>query len=295
MPLSLHEYRLYDWCRLRPLTHAFKTRRYQRIDDRYLKILPSLDSVKPIRSALNKRPTLVTIAFNDWQLLEWQTTLVARHIPHAIHLVIDNSPDDGAANRNQCLCHNRGIHYFRLPPNPWTGRNPSRSHGLAMNWSWHHLLRPAQPSAFGFIDHDLLPLEPSDPFAQLASLPCWGDKRWAGSRWFLWAGFCFYRWDAVHHLPLDFGLDWFAGLDTGGANWEVLYRHLNPATLPDRIIERQTAVPGVSTDEEYFERRDTWIHEVGLAGRRELRHQKRQAFRDLVTHGCLNARHVAAS
>ncbi len=31
----------------------------------------------------------------------------------------------------------------------------------------------------------------------------------------LWAGYCFFDFAKVARLPLDFGLDWFAGLDTG--------------------------------------------------------------------------------
>ena len=93
-----------------------------------------------------------------------------------------------------------------------------------------HLLRDGRPAAFGFIDHDLFPMRPTDPFAPLAQHPVAGQVRdkSGGARWFLWAGYCFYRFSAVERLPLDFSLDWNAGLDTGGANWFVLYRHLAP-------------------------------------------------------------------
>lgn len=286
MPRSLHEYRLSDWCRLRPVTHSVKTWRYRRTDDLFLNRKPTQDGIVAVRSAIARRPTLITIAFNDWQLIQWQTAIVAQCIPHAVHLVVDNSSCNEAAARIEAMCQRNGTLRLRLPSNPWTHRNPSRSHGLAMNWTWRHVILPAQPTTFGFIDHDLFPLEPCDPFEPLTQLACWGDKRWAGSRWFLWAGFCFFRFEAVRHLSLDFGLDWFAGLDTGGANWEVLYRHLNPQTLPDRLIERRTAIDGVSTEEEYFEQRGTWVHEVGLAGRRDLREKKREAFQNLLASHC---------
>ena len=55
--------------------------------------------------------------------------------------------------------------------------------------------------------------------------------RTAGERWFLWAGFCLFHYAAVADRMLDFRQDWFIGLDTGGANWELLYRHADITRL----------------------------------------------------------------
>ena len=138
---------------------------------------------------------------------------------------------------NHDIAASWGAHYLRLPPNPWTRRNDSRSHGIALNWVWRNVIKPGAPHAFGFIDDDMFPVAPVDPFAPLATHAFYGDTRTAGPRWFLWAGYCFFRYDAVADKRLDFGLDWFVGLDTGGANWDVLYRDVDPKSLPARRIE----------------------------------------------------------
>jgi hypothetical protein len=128
----------------------------------------------------------------------------------------------------------------------------------------------------------MYPTDVCDPFAPLAQHAFYGDKRWAGDRWFLWAGYCFFRFDAVASKPLDFGLDWFVGLDTGGRNWDALYRHVDPATLPDRPIYQVAALKDVDLADAYFERRGEWLHEVGLAGNMAMRPQKREAVRGLL-------------
>ena len=125
------------------------------------------------------------------------------------------------------------------------------------------MIDPARPSVFGFIDHDLFPLAPCDPFAALASRPVAGDKRWAGGRWFLWAGYCFFRTEALSGRKVSFGQDWFIGLDTGGGNWRSNYRHLDPATIAERPIELIPVVPPGPTDNGCLEHRGEWLHEAG--------------------------------
>src|SRR5690606_21815744 len=118
----------------------------------------------------------------------------------------------------------------------------------------------------------------------LATSPFYGDIRRSGERWFLWAGFCFFRFDVVGEKPLDFGLDWFLGIDTGRGNWQVLYRDVPAGSLPERPIEPIEGVPGVEDQEARFERRGEWIHEVGWAWSidPQLNARKRQALVTLL-------------
>ena len=78
---------------------------------------------------------------------------------------------------------------------------------------------------------------PDDPFAVLDSQDFYGVVREAGVRWFLWAGFCFYRFDRVQNRRLDFGQDWFNGLDTGGGNWRSLYCKADRGALREAETE----------------------------------------------------------
>jgi hypothetical protein len=282
VPKALREYHWRQWLRLQPLTHAVKTARYRKIDRRFLSLPAKAGDIAGIRDAARGRDVLLTIAFGDAQCLDLQARLARRLVRHDLHIVADNSISEAAADENRQICAARGVPYVRLPANPWTVKNPSRSHGAALNWMWHNVLKPAAPAAFGFLDQDLFPTQPCDPFAPLQDVAFYGDLRRAGARWYLWAGYCFFRFDAVSRKPLDFGLDWFAGLDTGGANWEVLYRDVDPNALPQRPITEFAALPGVDLRQAYCEWRGSWLHEVGLDGDLSLKAKKREAVLRLL-------------
>jgi hypothetical protein len=282
MPKRLSEYSIREHLRLQPLTHAWKTWNYRRMDERYMALPATAGDAAAIRTAIGGRNVLVTIAFEDPAGLEMHIALVRRYVKADYHIVVDNSRDEESIRRNAAVVAAQGGLYLQLPPNPWTKRNDSRSHGIALNWVWRNIIRPAAPHAFGFIDDDMFPVAPCDPFAPLARYSFYGDHRHAGPRWFLWAGYCFFRFDAVKDKPLDFGLDWFVGLDTGGANWDVLYRHIDPKALPLRPIEQIKALPDQPKDKVYFELRGEWIHEVGWPSVHELLQEKREALTRLL-------------
>lgn len=278
MPKALSEYSFEDFLHLRPLTQVLKTRRYARMDQKYFAMPVAEGERDAARTAVAGKNVIITVAFEDPQALEMHVALIGRYVEHDCHLVLDNSQSDAAIARNKAVAEAAGVIYLKLPANPWTKRNDSRSHGIAMNWAWLNILKPGRPKAFGFVDHDLFPTMPVAPFALLADHAYYGDLRWAGERWFLWAGYCFFDFGAVKNKKLDFGLDWFIGMDTGGANWATLYRNIDPTTLPPRPIIALEALPGVPLDEAKFERRGEWIHEVGWGTSPQYRQPKRQAL-----------------
>jgi len=283
MPKPLAEYTATDWIRFRPVLHGLKQRRYARVTDAYVRQPTRRGDVAALRSCIAGRRLLTTIAFNDPQILQRQLLAVRRFVPGPIHLVADNSQDDALAAENEALCRTLGAPYLRLPANPWTRReSASRSHGAALDWVWRQLIQPGRPEAFGFLDHDLIPTAPCDPFEPLARQPVHGDKRWAGPRWFLWAGYCFFRTDFMEQARVDFSQDWFAGLDTGGGNWEAIYSRMDPASLEERPIHRLAVVPQAPIEECYVEQRGSWLHEVGFDDRPDLKAEKRAGFLAMI-------------
>jgi hypothetical protein len=255
---------------------------YWRVNRSYLRTPPLAGDLASLARGIRDRDMLITVAFNDAQLATWQALLLRLYVPQAVHVVVDNSTQDDVAEEIRRAVEAADSHYVRSPENPWSARAASRSHGLAMNWSYHNVIRPGRPRAFGFIDHDLFPTAPSDPFADLATQDIYGVVRQVGSRWFLWAGFCMFRFAAVEGKPLNFGQDWFIGLDTGGGNWEILYRHLDP-----RILKEQHSVwvpfkQGIETSTGPLQWCGTWLHEVGLMGDAGLRAEKREHVAKLL-------------
>jgi hypothetical protein len=261
LPRPLAEYQLKDWLRLRPVLHRLKQARYDRITARYVRLPARTGDTAARARALAGRKVMVTVAFEDPTAIDWQSRLIRRFVPGPIHVIADNSHDDESARAIERIAVRETCPYLRLPENPWSGPSTSRSHGLALNWLWHNLIRPGAPAAFGYLDDDLFPTAFDDPFAPLAHQDVYGAVRTAGARWYLWAGFCFYRFAAVRDLPLDFGQDWFAGLDTGGANWWPLYRQLDRASLREQSCVSEP--PGASMEAAEMHHIGTWLHEFG--------------------------------
>jgi hypothetical protein len=190
-------------------------------------IQPGPDDLTALRPRLRSKNLLITIAYNYSDVIGQQIPLVKKHVRDCIHVIADNSSNPVAAGTIRDLAGSHGSQYVRIPSFEWESPNASHSH--ALNWTWRNVIRPAGPAAFGFIDHDIFPVRATDPFAPLAGYPVAG-RVWDGQfdgRWHLWAGFCFFRTDYVSGRRLNFALDFYGGLDTGGRNWKPLYRHLD--------------------------------------------------------------------
>jgi hypothetical protein len=282
MPKALDEFTAADWRRLRPLTQAAKSLRYAMIDRAYRRRPVAAGDAAAVARSIRGRNALVTVAFGDPQLISWQTRLVRHYVPDAVHVIADNSVEDDAAREIERIAAAAGAAYLRAPANPWSGKAASRSHGIVLNWIWHNVVRPGQPEAFGFIDHDIFPTAAADPFAPLATQDVYGIVRTAEPRWFLWAGFCMFRFAAVKDKALDFGQDWFVGLDTGGGNWHVLYRGIDRGTLQVPPTHLFAFKPGVAVADGPLQWCGTWLHEVGLMGAPHLFAEKRAALAALL-------------
>lgn len=280
-PLSEYEYS--DWRRLRPLLHGLKTARYRFVNKRYVRRISPACDLSNLKQNIAGKRVLVSVAFGDAEIVEWQVRLMRRHIASATHMIADNSREGDASAAIANVCAQFNTPYIRLPPNPWY--QPSRSHGIALNWLWHNLIRPAEPEYFGFLDHDIFPTEADDPFNALATQDCFGVIRTAGARWFLWAGYCMYRFDRVRNLGMDFGQDWFNGMDTGGGNWWPLYRNMIRSELKEAATTFQPYKAGVAMADGALQWVGPWVHEVGQMVRPELRADRRQVVRNLLaTH-----------
>ncbi len=285
MPKALSEYTLADWKRLRPLAHRLKTARYWLIDRRYRAQPAAVGDAAAVARPIAGRKVLFTVAYQDPQAIDWQAALVRHFVPGALYVVVDNSPQDADAKAIERVCGAHGVSYLRAPPNPWA--KSSRSHGIVLNWIWHNVVRPGAPEAFGLLDHDLFPTAPDDPFAPLAKQDVYGYVRFTEpptGRWFLWAGFTMMRFAAVRDLELDFGQDWFLGLDTGGGNWGAALQQARSRHAGAGAV----ALPAVPRGHRAARRPAAmvrrWLHEVGQMGEPEVMADKRRVVADVAPH-----------
>lgn len=179
-----------------------------------------------------KDALLVTIAFNQPQLVELQLDMLNRHFQDSFLLVVaDNSNNPSVRGTIKALCERADAHYVPLPPNP--APTGSLSHGLAMNWVHHRILRRTPTEYFGFLDHDVFPIHPVSYLDIIRQQGSYGHFQTAGDHWFYWPGLCFFSRDyfqpgGANFLPVMFGEVYG---DTGAGNWSRHYRQLDVASI----------------------------------------------------------------
>jgi hypothetical protein len=171
---------------------------------------------------------LVTVAYNEPDLIIEQHKRLGQHLTDPYHYtVIDNSLDAAARQTILDWAQREGVAYVGLPLNPFSGRRPSDSHGLALNWTYEHYLKPRSAAYVGFLDHDLWPIGRVSVVPLLQTQPAFGSLQERGERWYLWPGFAFFRGDLLAKHHPDFMPS--PGLDTGGGNWSKLFSALDRA------------------------------------------------------------------
>jgi hypothetical protein len=281
MPRPWSDYTLREWLRITPFEQRYNYALYQLKARPVAWRAPERGDIADLRCAVSGRRVLITVAFHDAEFIDWQAVLLKRFVPDYLHLVVDNSLDRAAAAEIERVAKARGSQYVKLRPPPWRRTiDGGRAHASAMNWTWRNVLKPGRPSAFGFIDHDLFPMRPSDPFAPLADHPMGGLLR-NGShadRWFLWAGYCFYRFEAVENARLDFSVDWNAGLDTGGANWFSLYSRLGSGQVFNVGKRLEGIADDVPLELARFEWLGDWLHYSNFSTPYDLEPTQREAL-----------------
>ena len=220
---SFGEFLIEDWLHLRPLTEGGKQLANDFVQKRFLNARPgALAKFLRENENLSGKNILQVVAFEQPDVLDFSLKMAGRHLPDATAIVFDNSRSAQARIEIERLCRNRNVPYLALPHNPTSHEN--RSHGMAMTWIWHNVVKAIRPSISGFIDHDVIPLQKVELAKVLNRQPFYGVPyvgKWA---WSLWAGFCFYGFVEVASLPLNFMNDFSRGVDTGGRNWKCLYK-----------------------------------------------------------------------
>ena len=225
---------------------------------------PELDGFLSQVQHLAGQDIVLVIAFEQPWSLDWLLRRARTLVEGATVLVFDNSRRTEAHVAIQRVCRERDTPYLALPPNPT--RHVNRSHGMAMTWVYRNVVRSIKPRMFGFIDHDLVPLQAVNVAARMCSQPIYGmplQRQWA---WQLWAGYCFFDYLQVERLPLNFLYDFSNGLDTGGRNWHCLYRNLQRSKLRLGLshildiqdVERRQMQPMQIVD-------DCWYHIGGVS------------------------------
>lgn len=248
---------------------------------RFMNILANKD--KSNLNLLSNNFELISIAFNNVDIIKNQVAYLRKNLKDKYHLTIaDNSSNNVTRGEIKSFCRSKSISYLPLPRPLLNFNDPSFSHGAALNWIYKYHLKDLNVKYFGFIDHDISPMRPTKITLNLEKNSYWGLIQERGDRWYLWAGFCFYRKEVFekyepNFLPSD-------GLDTGGGNWFRIY---SKNTLPNNLkldhyyIRRSDFKKVNSFDEikikmllsknQIYEMIGDWRHTFGGSGWRETK------------------------
>jgi len=225
---------------------------------------------KPARASVNipsadffkDKVAVITIAFNKPELVESQILCFQKNVSSDSYLIIaDNSLDQKARQAILALCQKNNVGYISLPPNP--RKQINLSHSIALNWVYYNLIQKIKPYGFGFVDHDLFPLQSTNIKEILEKHSLYGlyqeRQKTNLKAWYLWAGFSFFRYSYLKevgaHDKMNFSSvivsTWqgFLELDTGGGNWLPLYSK-TPANAVKHAIQTVDGVENI----------DGWVH-----------------------------------
>ncbi len=223
---ALNKFTVAEWLKGVPIRHALKQARNDVWLAIYKKKTPeNLDVFLQGLAPLTGKNIGLVVAFEQPWALDWLLRMAKRHLKDTTVLVFDNSRRIAARADIARVCASHQVPYLALPVN--FTRHVNRSHGMAMTWIFHRVVRVIQPHLFAFLDHDLIPVQDICLADRLVSQPFYGRLGASknSSDWQLWAGYSMFRYAHVADIDMNFLYDFSRELDTGGRNWKKLYRN----------------------------------------------------------------------
>ncbi len=166
------------------------------------------------------------VAFNKVDVLRLCLKGLNENISNFDIVVFDNS-NSYFRGSIKSLALEMGVDYIELPYINIS--HPNRSHSLALNWIYRNYLLKIKPDFFGFIDHDLIAFDKFNLEQEIENYICFGKPNFgSNNQWNLWAGYCFFNLKLINqfNIKLNFMYRFDLDLDTGGQNWNTLYKFL---------------------------------------------------------------------
>ena len=260
------EFSVTEWLKLMPILHALRQIR----NDAWIAIYKCIRPDNLVRflaeqKDLADKNIALVIAFEQPWALNWLLRMANRNLLDTTVLVFDNSRNESKRIEIEQVCKKNRAPYLALPVNPT--RHVNRSHGMAMSWVYHNVVRAINPRIFGFIDHDLIPVRTVSIADKLTGQPVYGllNANKFGF-WSLWAGYCFFDYAETKYKSINFLYDFSRDLDTGGRNWKSLYRHLDRRKLRAATFENvSTKVPSIKNPRlvQFIDK--DWLHIGGIS------------------------------
>lgn len=221
----------------------------------------------PLEPQDGKGVDIITVAFNNVELIKYQTLFLQKFIRDSYtRIIVDNSTDRNKRDELYKYCLENNIAYIGLPKNLLNTIGSSYSHAMALNYAYRHVIVKRRPYAFGQIDHDLFPTRPVSILEKLENQPIYGPLRLRGKCWYLSAIMSFYWFDFVEgkHFDCMPVTPDKVYLDSGGGNWYSLYSQIDRKSIvfPNEcIIPLREGGDRHGDSLEFFDNK-LWLHTI---------------------------------
>lgn len=128
------------------------------------------------------------------------------------------------------ICTREKVIYLKAPDNHYQEKqffDSTMKLGTTLSFLFHNVVKFRKPRHFGFLDHDCFLFRPTTIHNLMRGKDIYGTVCRNIPKWNLHVITNFFEFKAVEHLPLDFRASYRHGLDTGGANYDILYAGRN--------------------------------------------------------------------
>ena len=172
---------------------------------------------------------VVIIGFNNSEVIKVNIDLLKKNLKCNFCIsVLDNSNRRKFRKKIKDVAEKEKVNYISLPYN--YRKQPSYSHGLALNWAYYNYLKKRNANYFAFLDQDIFLSSPKDVVSVLKNHQLYGIKHDAEQGWYIWPGLLFARRELFLNKKIDFlPLEGFG--DTGSRIWEEVYKYCDYSSL----------------------------------------------------------------
>lgn len=284
---ELYRYSSKDWLRFKPIIYWVRGLRNRIFLYWYVGNIPKeYNDFMGKNHHLKGKNIIIAISFEQPWVIRWLGEAAQKNILDAELIIFDNSMKLSSRASIRQACEDIGIPYFGLPKNPTSHVN--RSHSLAMQWIYENFIVKIKPEIFAFIDHDLIPIKHVEIGRKINNQDFYGLLRPGGENehdpraWSLWAGYCIFKYNSVMNTHMNFMYDFSRGLDTGGGNYETLYRHYEKNQLKfPAVYDVQLNIEPFGIVSEIQQVDEEWYH-IGSVGYNENMQSKEEYVKSIA-------------
>lgn len=223
------------------------------------------------KNTYDNETDIYIIAFNNPFLVEYQIKTLKTFFktPHNI-IIVDNNNwlYKECSSEFLKICQKENVVYLKAPNNYYQltdSFDSSMKLGTTMSWIFHNCIKIRETKYFGFLDHDCMLIKNLNIIPYLNTNGMYGRvcRGTISDAFNLHVTTNFFRFDYVKNLPLDFRASHKYQLDTGGANYDVIYNKHNPEQFDLHLITHRYAEHDVNRKDsvQHYEIIDRcWFH-----------------------------------